>query len=150
MNIQDKKHGLIMSIGENLKRLRRDRGWTQGELAKHCGIRLGQISKIERNDTDPKLSTIYALTKALGCTPNSLLTDVSKTSLDALIEIALERVQKLPADDKEHLLAVIDKYCIAQSLQHLLETNTVFGMSFFEGKTEELKPVLTKEQKENV
>ncbi|EOA2565072.1 helix-turn-helix domain-containing protein, partial [Vibrio vulnificus] len=66
-----------MSIGENLKRLRRDKGWTQGELADNCGIRLGQISKIERNETDPKLSTIYAITKALDCTPNALLMDVS-------------------------------------------------------------------------
>lgn len=128
-----------MSIGENLKRLRRDKGWTQGELASNCGIRLGQISKIERNETDPKLSTIYALTQALECTPNSLLMDVSKTSLDALMEMALERVQKLPEEDKDHLLAVIDKYCIAQSLQHLIEHNTVLGVSIFSGKTEELK-----------
>ncbi|HDY7983798.1 helix-turn-helix domain-containing protein [Vibrio vulnificus] len=127
-----------MSIGENLKRLRRDKGWTQSELANNCGIRLGQISKIERNETDPKLSTIYAITKALDCTPNALLMDVSKTSIDALMEIALERVQKLPDSDKEHLLAVIDKYCIAKSLQHLIENNTLFGVSIFEGKTEEL------------
>lgn len=127
-----------MSIGENLKRLRRDKGWTQSELANNCGIRLGQISKIERNETDPKLSTIYAITKALDCTPNALLMDVSKTSIDALMEIALERVQKLPDSDKEHLLAVIDKYCIAKSLQHLIEKNTLFGVSIFEGKTEEL------------
>ncbi|CSC92401.1 Antitoxin HipB [Vibrio cholerae] len=127
-----------MSIGENLKRLRRDKGWTQGELAKNCGIRLGQISKIERNETDPKLSTLYAITQALECTPNALLMDVSKTSLDALMEIALERVQKLPETDKEHLLAVIDKYCIAKSLQHLMENNTIFGVSIFDGKTEEL------------
>lgn len=128
-----------MSIGENLKRLRRDRGWTQGELAEKCGIRLGQISKIERNGTDPKLSTIYAITNALDCTPNSLLTDVGKTSLDTLFQMVLERVQKLPEEDKEHLLATIDKYCIAESFQKLVETNTVFGLSILDGKTEELK-----------
>lgn len=127
-----------MSIGENLKRIRRDKGWTQSELANHCGIRLGQISKIERNETDPKLSTIYAIIKALECTPNALLMDVSKTSLDAIMEIALERMHKLPDEDKEHLLAVIDKYCIAKSLQHMIEHNTLFGISIFEGKTEEL------------
>ncbi|EKO3679029.1 helix-turn-helix transcriptional regulator [Vibrio metschnikovii] len=127
-----------MSIGENLKRIRRDKGWTQSELANNCGIRLGQISKIERNETDPKLSTIYAIIKALECTPNALLMDVSKTSLDAIMEIALERMQKLPDEDKEHLLAVIDKYCIAKSLQHMIEHNTLFGISIFEGKTEEL------------
>lgn len=128
-----------MSIDDNLKRLRRDKGWTQGELAEKCGIRLGQISKIERNDTDPKLSTIYALTTALNCTPNSLLLDVSNTSIDPLIEMALERVKNLPDEDKDHLLAVIDKYCIAMSLQHLITHNSILGVSIFEGRTEELK-----------
>lgn len=130
-----------MSIGENLKRLRRDKGWTQSELANACGIRLGQISKIERNETDPKLSTIYALMKALDCTPNALLSDFNQTSLDAIMAIALERVQKLPDSDKEVLLAVIDNYCIANSLQHLVEHNTLFGMSMFHGKTPEMKKV---------
>jgi len=127
-----------MSIGENLKRLRRDKGWTQGELSKNCGIRLGQISKIERNETDPKLSTIYALTNALESTPNALLSDVNKTSLDTLFAIALERVQKLPEEDKNILLAVIDKYCIAKSMQHLVQNNTIFGVSIFDGSTEEM------------
>lgn len=135
-----------MSIGENLKRLRRDKGWTQGELASECGIRLGQISKIERNDTDPKLSTIYALIKALECSPNSLLNDIEKTSLDNVFEMVLERVQKLPNEDKLHLLAVLDKYCIAVSHQNLMATNTVFGASIFNGKTEEM----TTKNKSNV
>lgn len=128
-----------MSIGENLKRLRRDKGWTQGELASNCGIRLGQISKIERNETDPKLSTIYALMQALECTPNSLLTDASKTSTDAKLEMVLERVQKLPEASKGHILAVVDHYCTAESLQHLIEHKTIFGFSRFDGRTKELE-----------
>ena len=58
-----------MSIGENLKRLRRDKGWTQGELADNCGIRLGQISKIERDETDPKelLSNVVYGDHAVAC-----------------------------------------------------------------------------------
>ncbi|BDP37766.1 MULTISPECIES: helix-turn-helix domain-containing protein [Vibrio] len=139
MSSQDKKCDFIMSIGENLKRLRRDKGWTQGDLANKCGIRFGQISKIERNETDPKLSTIYALTRALNCTPNALLMDMEETSIDAIMSVALERIQGLPDEDKDHLLAVIDKYCIAKSLQHLIEHNTLLGISIFEGKTEEMK-----------
>tara|TARA_Y100001960_G_C14733643_1_gene859012 strand:- start:719 stop:1138 length:420 start_codon:yes stop_codon:yes gene_type:complete len=139
LTLQDKNEVDIVSIGENLKRLRRDKGWTQGALAKECGIRLGQISKIERNETDPKLSTIYALTKALECTPNALLNDSAETTLDAKMEIALERVQRLPDNDKDHLLATIDKYCIATSLQSMIENNTVLGVSVFDGKTPEME-----------
>ncbi len=129
-----------MSIGENLKRLRRDRNWTQGQLADHCGIRLGQISKIERSETDPKLSTLYALMNALECTPNALLCDTDKTSLDGLLTIALERMQKLPERDKNILLEIIDKYCIAKSMQDIIENEdgTIFGFRSFAGKTKEM------------
>lgn len=129
-----------MSIGENLKRLRRDRNWTQGQLADQCGIRLGQISKVERNDTDPKLSTLYALMKSLECTPNALLSDTEKTSLDGLLTIALERMQKLPERDKNILLEIIDKYCIAKSMQQLVENEDgqLFGLRSFVGRTQEM------------
>ena len=141
LTLQDKFNGVFMSIGENLKRLRRDKKLTQGELADKCGIRLGQISKIERNDTDPKLSTIYALINALECSPNALLNDISKTSLDGCLTIAVERMQKLPDRNKNILLDVIDKYCIAESMQYLLERKTLFGASFFVGKTEEMSKI---------
>lgn len=127
-----------MSIGANLKRLRRDKKFTQGELADKCGIRLGQISKIERDDTDPKLSTIHALMSALECTPNALLNDISKTSLDGRLAIVLERMQQLPDWNKNVLLEIIDKYCIAESMQSLLDKKTLFGASFFTGSTEEM------------
>jgi transcriptional regulator with XRE-family HTH domain len=128
-----------MSIGENLKRLRRDKGWTQGDLADKCDIRLGQISKIERNGTDPKLSTIYSLMNALECSPNALLSDISQENLDSRMAIILERVQKLSDKDKSTLLSVIDKYCIAISMQELLDDkNSFLGLQRFMGKTEEM------------
>ncbi|SON52708.1 Dna-binding helix-turn-helix protein [Vibrio tapetis subsp. tapetis] len=129
-----------MSIGENLKRIRRDKNWTQGQLANNCGIRLGQISKVERGDTDPKLSTIYALMNALECTPNALLSDTEKTNLDGLLTIALERMQKLPERDKNILLEIIDKYCIAKSMQDIIENEDgkIFGFRHFAGRTQEM------------
>lgn len=133
-----------MAIGENLRRLRRDRHLTQGELADLCNVRVGQISKIERNDVDPKLSTIYSLINALECSPNALLNDVSATNLDGLLSMVLERVQKLPDQSKNTLIDVIDKYCIATSMQVLLDKDDhkFFGLSNFAGSTEEMSKKL--------
>ncbi|MBY8309851.1 helix-turn-helix domain-containing protein [Vibrio fluvialis] len=132
--------GNIVALGDNLKRLRRDKNLTQGELADLSNIRVGQISKIERNEVDPKLSTIYALINALGCTPNSLLNDVSKTSLDGLMEMALERTLCLSDKEKATLIDVIDKYCIAVSMQKLIdrEDNKILGMTPITGKNENM------------
>jgi len=139
LTLQDVFEDRIVSIGENLKRLRRDKQWTQGELAEKCKIRLGQISKIERNDTDPKLSTIYSLINALECSPNALLSDITQESMDSRMAIVLERVQKLSERDKNILLSVIDKYCIAVSMQELVtEKNSFLGMKRILGKTQEM------------
>lgn len=129
-----------MAVGENIRRLRRDKGWTQGELSKESGVQLGQISKLERNEADPRLDTIYRLIAALGCSPNALLNDVQKTSLDGRLEMVLEQMQKLPEEDKQTLLRVIDRYCIAVSMQNLIDktSNNFLGLGGFLGKTEEL------------
>lgn len=127
-----------MAIGENLKRLRRDKGWTQGELADRCKVGFGQISKIERNETDPKLSTIYELMNALGCAADSLLVDTEKSSVDSVMAMALDRIKQLPEKDKEILLTIIDKYCIAVSMQQLADKRDFFGRSIIKGKTPEM------------
>lgn len=130
-----------MALGENLNRLRRDKGWNQEELADRAGISLGQVSKIERNKDKPKLDTIYSLLNALGCSPNALLNDVSETSVDGRLEMALERLGELPEDEKEALINLIDKYCLAVAFQKIGENNPVGGYFNFgqvKGKTEEL------------
>ncbi|EAA4188792.1 helix-turn-helix transcriptional regulator [Salmonella enterica subsp. enterica] len=127
-----------MSVGENLKRLRRDKGWTQGELAAESNIGLAQISKIEKDKTDPKLSTIYQLINALGCTADALLVDIEKSSIDSVMAMALDRIKQLPEKDKEILLTLIDKYCIAVSMQLLADRKDFFGTSIIKGKTPEM------------
>jgi len=129
-----------MAIGENLNRLRRDKGWNQEELAKKAGISLGQVSKIERNKDKPKLETIYSLINALGCTPNALLNDVKETSTDGRIEMVLERLLELPEKDKESLINLIDKYCLAVAYQKLNENNSGGWLNLVKlaGKTEEM------------
>ena len=131
--LQDNYEGLIVSIGENLKRLRRDKGWTQGELADKCKIRLGQISKIERDETDPKLSTIYSLMNALECSADALLIDTNKSNIDSVMAIALERMKQIPEADKKTLITVIDKYCMALSLTQMTTRRTLFGSVILTG-----------------
>ncbi|MEH0691040.1 helix-turn-helix domain-containing protein [Vibrio cholerae] len=138
--LQHEYEGNNVALGDNLKRLRRDRNLTQGDLADLSNIRIGQISKIERNEVDPKMSTIYSLINALSCTPNALLNDVADTNVDGLIEMALERTKNLSDREKNVLIDVIDKYCIAVSMQKLIDRddNKVFGFTRFEGKFEEM------------
>ena len=124
-----------MAIGENLKRLRRDKGMTQGDVSLATGIRLNHISKIERNDSDPKLSTIMKIISALDCTAGALLMDNQGESLDSVLAANFERIGKLKTRDKEIVLDVIDTYCMANGLASLLNEH---GIMTIAGKAEKV------------
>jgi transcriptional regulator with XRE-family HTH domain len=50
-----------LRIGENLKRLRREKDLTQEELAAHLGISFQAISKWERDESYPDITILPAL-----------------------------------------------------------------------------------------
>jgi len=107
--------GLIMSFGDNLKRLRRDKGWTQGDLAEAAGIKTTHIPNLENEKGDPKLSTVYKLLGALECSPDQLLTDMNKAGNEVRMMAALERLSELPVVEQNVVIDLIDKYCIANA-----------------------------------
>jgi transcriptional regulator with XRE-family HTH domain len=60
-------------VGARLKRLRAALDITQQELAQRAGLSLEAVTRLEqRPETDPKLSTLHALARALGCTLDEL------------------------------------------------------------------------------
>ncbi len=60
-------------LGLNLKKIRTKKGISQGDIAKELGVSRGFISTIENGKTNPTLSTIAKLAKALGVSTNELL-----------------------------------------------------------------------------
>lgn len=60
-------------LGENLKRIRTKKGITQIEIAKELGADRSFVSNIENGKTNPTLSTIANLAKALDVQVNELL-----------------------------------------------------------------------------
>ncbi|MGS0730259.1 helix-turn-helix domain-containing protein, partial [Shewanella sp. 0m-11] len=59
-----------MDIGENLKRVRKEKGLSQRELAKRAGVTNSTISMIEKNSVSPSVSS---LKKVLSGLPMSLV-----------------------------------------------------------------------------
>lgn len=132
-----------MSFGENLRRLRRDKGWSQMELATKAGIKTSHISTMETsNDGDPKLSTIYKLINALGCSPNTLLQDETAVGVQGIMEATLERASNLDEESKRVVVEIVDHYCIAKGLQQMLrkDKNGIFPNILW--STSDIEPAL--------
>ena len=65
-----------MTIGEKLKELRTERGWSQEQVARHLGYKSrSTINKIELGINDLTQSTILAFAKLYHVEPGELLTD---------------------------------------------------------------------------
>lgn len=80
----------LEKITEYKKRL----GITSEELSKRSGVPLGTINKILSGDTkDPKLGTLKAIARVLGCT----LDDFDDHPAETLVEPSYEDVEQLIA-----------------------------------------------------
>jgi len=64
---------LHRAFGKNLRRERDLRGLTMSELARLSGTHASEISRLEKGQRDPRLSTVHRLARGLGVTPAYLL-----------------------------------------------------------------------------
>lgn len=71
----------MSTFGENLKRIRKEKGLTQQEVAAGMGVSSVFISYYEKDTRKPKPETIRRFAAALHCSIDDLLKD---TSLDEL------------------------------------------------------------------
>lgn len=67
--------GFTMTVGENIKRIRKEKGYTQKELAEKCEMYESQIRKYELDKANPKIETIGKVADALEVPLTSLLTN---------------------------------------------------------------------------
>ena len=65
----------VVKIGDNLKRQRVRRALTQEELARKARLTTASVPRIERNETEPRMSTLRKLAKALDIDPAELVGD---------------------------------------------------------------------------
>lgn len=62
-------------VGINVARIRRERGWSQEELAFESGLHRTYISGIERGRRNPTVLVLKELADALRVAPSRLLED---------------------------------------------------------------------------
>ena len=60
-------------LGKNLKRIRTAKGISQGEIGRILDVDKGFVSNIENGKTNPTLTTIARLAKAIGVSVEKLL-----------------------------------------------------------------------------
>lgn len=106
-----------MSLGRKIAQLRKMKDLTQGDLAERLNIHQSMVTRWERDQVQPKSSSLERLAEALDTTVESLFSGlesgaVKKTTIRGLannqLAELLSQVHELDAADQEALTAVLD------------------------------------------
>ncbi|KZX13697.1 helix-turn-helix domain-containing protein [Methanobrevibacter oralis] len=62
------------TVGDRLKRLRKDFNFTQNQIADYLGFKQGQIAKLENNERKLKGSSLNKLSNLYKCSPEYIIT----------------------------------------------------------------------------
>ncbi|MFN0083222.1 MAG: helix-turn-helix domain-containing protein [Ferruginibacter sp.] len=96
-----------MTIGEHIMLLRKQKGLSQAELGKAIGTSGDVIGRYERDVITPSIDVIVKVAEALEVSIDFLV-GKSKMVLDKQAVKRLEDITKLPDDNKNFVLNLID------------------------------------------
>jgi transcriptional regulator with XRE-family HTH domain len=65
----------LQGVGRAVRRRRRERGMTQGDLADRLGLARTSVTNLEKGEQNPPLSILPQLAHALGAEPEELIAE---------------------------------------------------------------------------
>ena len=71
---------VLIALGERIRELREERGWSQEEFADRCGLHRTAVGLLERAERIPRLDTLMTLSKGFGIPVSDLLQGIEKRS----------------------------------------------------------------------
>lgn len=74
-------------IGQRIRQVRRAKGWTQGMLAKKCGVSMSFMGHIERGTRIMSMDTFAAVCEVLGVKSDELLWGILEPTETSLMNM---------------------------------------------------------------
>lgn len=99
-----------LNIGGKISILRKDKKWSQTELAKQIGASREIIGKYERNENLPSIEMAIKIANAFGVTIDFLIGQGEYASYDKEVIDRVKGIQQMDEKTKSILYNVIDTY----------------------------------------
>jgi transcriptional regulator with XRE-family HTH domain len=99
-----------MAIGDKILRLRKEKGWSQQQLAKKIGTSGPIVGRYERDEMVPSVEVAKKLADAFNTTMDYLVDDTGQTAeiKDRTILERLMAIERLDQKDRSTIVHVID------------------------------------------
>ncbi len=98
-------------VGDRMRCLRTEKGYSQEELAHRAGVSTSHIGKLERGEKNPSLSSIEKVINALGVTFEDLFKYIQPSFGDTdstTLSLLMNRLATLSVDEQKLMLEHID------------------------------------------
>jgi transcriptional regulator with XRE-family HTH domain len=98
----------FMAFPDRLAGLRKDKAFTQKELAEMVGLNQAQIHRYEKGAAEPSMSALKRLALALGVTTDELVFEDDERGPDDDLRLQFEAVSRFSPDEKRTAKEVLD------------------------------------------
>jgi len=113
------------ALGQRIKQLRKDKGWTQKELANRIGTSPAQLNKYEAGQNTPPLDKLVLFAEVLSTSADYLITGnlsenmpISNTRLIQRLQL----IERFDAEDKETVIKLLDAMIAKHSMEATVRT----------------------------
>ena len=112
-----------MTLGDNIRRLRKTKGWSQRELADQVSSTSSYINRVETGKVNPSIGVLERIAKALGCSLDQMVKAEEPAEIHVRDKAMMERVKlidSLDEADRDALLHMIDTMLTKKRVLELL------------------------------
>ena len=96
-----------MNTHDRLRKLMKEREWTEYRLSKECGLSESTLANIFRRNTVPSITTLETICDAFGITLSQFFAEGEMVELTPELKVLFENWVSLTADQKEAALHMI-------------------------------------------
>ena len=115
-----------MAFKDTFVRLRKERGWTQAQVAEKIGISVGQVKKYEKGDSAPTLHILARMAMVFGVSADELVFEngsgPAAHKLDTELLQRFEKIAQLPDRERDAVLVLIDSVIARQTLREVIQS----------------------------
>lgn len=116
------KPGLeVTNIGSKISALRKEKRWSQTDLASKSKVSREMIGKYERGEAVPSIEAAKKIADALGVTLDYLAGEAGSAAFDRKTVERIQDIERLEATDREHVFAMLDAFLAKSKLQAILK-----------------------------
>ena len=116
---------VMNSLGQRLKKLREDKGFSKGKLAELVKIHYSQIGRYERDEASPSAEVLKNLANQLEISTDYLMNGTLEQIADNAIKDKtlinqFNRISQLDNENKKIVISLIDAFLFKQEMKQKL------------------------------